>query len=160
MNSGIWIALGVIVFLLILFILFDNRKKIFKKREKKVKEEVEIKESKDTGKKEETKKVKRIDNPKISLAKKVKVEEQQKAQAEELNLDGFDDEPITYQRTPSMGFAPRKKPIPMQFDRSRVQRELIARKSKKRSIKEQIKDLSPEMKAILFTNALGKRDDK
>lgn len=162
MHVGIWYALGAIVFLLILFILFDNRKKIFKKRAKKTKEEVEIKDSKPAEKKEEPKAVKKIDNPKVSLTKKVKKEPDPvpEAEVEDANLDGFDEEPITYQRTSGMGSSQRRRPMPLQFDRTKVQRELMARNSKKKSIKEQIKDLSPEMKAILFTDALGKHDDK
>lgn len=162
MHVGIWYALGVIAFLLILFILFDNRKKIFKKHPKKAKEEVEIKDSKASEKKEEPKAVKKIDNPKMSLTKKVKKEESvaPRAEVEDAGLDGFDEEPITYQRTSNMEQSQRRRPMPLQFDRSKVQREIRARNSKKKNIKEQIKDLSPEMKAILFTDALGKHDDK
>lgn len=162
MHVGIWYALGAIVFLLILFILFDNRKKIFKKREKKSKPETEIKDSKPAETKEKTKEVKKISNSKMSLTKKVKkeAEKEPEAEVEDADFDGFDEEPITYQKSSSIGPIPRRRPVPLQFDRSKIEREYTMENSKKKSIKKQIKDLSPEMKAILFTDALGKRDDK
>ena len=155
MHVGIWYALGGIVFLLIIYILFDNRKTIFKKRKKK---EI-IKEEKKEVKKEvaEKKKVKKQLAPKISLSKKMK-DEKLEAEIESIDFGDLNEEPITYQNGPVQG--PRKRTRPQFFEERQNMYEMPVKKNKKKKIKEQIKDLTPEIKEILLTNVLGKHEDK
>lgn len=158
MNAGIWYALGAIVFLTILFILFDNRKKIFKKREKKAKEpkEPSVKETK----KEQKNETRQISNPKLSLFKKVKKEPEPEPQIEDAEIDDLNSVEETYQSTTAFNQYPRRRPYPQTVQREPARRIYTPEVQKKKKIKDQIKDLSPEMKAILFTDALGKHEDK
>lgn len=158
MSEGIWIALGVIAFLLVLFIFFDRRKKIFKKKDKSKQIKLEEPEKKNESPvKDEKKKIKKISNSKISYSEKVK-EEKKEPKVEEIDFE-TEEEKIVYQNIPS-AFSPKRR-MSMPFDNSSMSRRITSsRKVQKKKIKDQIKDLSPEMKAIIFTNALGKYEDK
>lgn len=161
MRNELWIALGVIVFLLILFIFFDLRKKIFKKREKKETKPAAV-EKPAEGKVKKEKKVSKLANSKMSLTKKVAEkkknnEDEKKSEVEDAEID-LDEGPIVYERTPSAFASNTRRQMP--YERRPMPRRAPISRRKKKEIKEQIKDLSPEMKAILFSNALGKYEDK
>ena len=143
MHIGLWIALGTLVFLLILYIIFDKRKKIFKK---KVKTEKTVKE-------QEKKEITEKKEKKISFDKKSKNEKPQQAMLVEKIEEEKDSAQYQMQSEQSTRSIPR-------FNRqSNLERRRYYKQKSKKSIKQQIKDLSPEMKAILFANLLERKDD-
>lgn len=149
--EGILIAVGIILLLLAIFILYDNRKKIFKKRVKKAKKA-------DVDKKEEEKKPAQKEEKqesKISFQKREVAKQEVSAPViEDLEINTNQ----TQEYSQSFSASNRmRRPMPQrQF--SQPQHNFFT--PRKRTIKDQIDDLSPEMKAILFSNALGKKDDQ
>lgn len=138
-----WIFVGVGVGFLALIVLIDQRKKIFKKHPKKEKKQKE-------KRKEE---IKQVQEEKQNLDE-ISFEESKKPKIPQFEyLDIKDDLKMEY--TPSTSQRQNRNNFRRPFDGDRFNRE--RRAYKKKSIKQQIKDLSPEMKAILLSNALGKK---
>ena len=135
-----WILIGggAAIFL-ILVVLIDQRKKIFKKRPKKEKKAPE-------------KEVKKTEEKKRDF-KDISFEELKKPSLGNFEyLDLKDDYKIEY----TMGSQrPNRNNFRRPFDDEPFRRRSPV--CKKVSIKKQIRDLSPEMKAILFSNALGRK---
>lgn len=149
MPKELWIAILVVLGLLILCVLFKFRKKIFKKKTPKTKK-VEVK-------KEEVKKPEKTADSRISFEQrevKVKKEENVNANIESVEIE--DSEERVYSTGAS--FAPQRN-FRRTFPRSNMQQNSYFGMQNK-SIREQINDLSPEMKVILFGNVMGKKDDQ
>lgn len=148
MQKGIIITVLVVLGIFILFILFKFRKKIFKAKGKKPK-------TKNVELKQEDKKESPVKDNKISFEKReVKTSKQENLNVQIQDVEFVDEQDLQYSSgedfAPSRGF---RRPFPQ----SDFQRNYFG--SRKKSIREQIQDLSPEMKAILFTNAFGKKKD-
>jgi len=140
-----WIAIGICVGVFAVILLIDNRKKIFKfkklsKKETKVEKKVEAKTE------EPAKKEKKI-NSKISFEEHVP----ENVSFERLDLN--DKAPLEYSYGPRTQMS--RRPQMMNDFPSPIRRSY----NKKKTIKEQIKELSPEMKGVLLSNALGKKDN-
>ena len=144
-----WIGVIVIFGLFILYIIYDQRKKIFKKRKKKEKIKKQIStESKEKPKSVEKKELKvSFEEKSLSSVKPVIEEIENPSNEDEKNEEIFEDfqgEKINQMKR----FFPKNR---------RVYKD--EKLSKSASIKEQIKDLSPEMKAILFADILNRKED-
>ena len=143
--------IGVIVIfgLFILYIIYDQRKKIFKKRKKKEKIKKQIStESKEKPKSVEKKELKvSFEEKSLSSVKPVIEEIENPSNEDEKNEEVFEDFPREKIRQ-MKNFFPKN---------SRVYKD--ENLSKSASIKKQIKDLSPEMKAILFADILNRKED-
>ena len=145
MHIGLWIALAVILILLLLYILYDQRKKIFKKKTKVN----DVKEQK--AEKKEIKQPEKNEN--ISFERKQK-QSTQEAVVEALQEDEKPDfeEPVRPLQT--RDFDSRRGNL------FRRRREMFRRTTKQtESIKDQIDNLSPEMKAIVFADLLNRKDE-
>lgn len=145
MHIGLWIALAVILILLLLYILYDQRKKIFKKKTKVN----DVKEQK--TEKKEIKQPEKNEN--ISFERKQK-QSAQEAVVEALQEDEKPDfeEPVRPLQT--RDFDSRRGNL------FRRRREMFRRTTKQtESIKDQIDNLSPEMKAIVFADLLNRKDE-
>lgn len=143
MSRELWIVLGVVVFLLIIYIIYDQRKKIFKKRPKKTKviekPKEEVKPATTTDKK-------------ISFEKKNIKAVQPQIEISDIQLE---EEKADYQSTVVRDRPERTMPRRRDLPRRYVAKEEI----KRPSIKNQIRELSPEMKAILFGDLLKQKDE-
>lgn len=148
MSSWWWVLIGAVIFV-ILFIIYDKRKAIFKKRTKK--------EKKATAPKEEKKSKKEI-NSKIKLEKTQK-EAKNDAVVEEVNL--AEEKQVIQTVNDSQRITrppiPHKEDLDDDFDEFR-KKHSYTRFLGDKKIAEQIKKLSPEMKAILFGNVLDRKD--
>lgn len=144
-----WIGVIVIFGLFILYIIYDQRKKIFKKRKKKEKIKKQIStESKEKPKNVEKKELKvSFEEKSLSSVKPVIEEIENPSNEDEKNEEVFEDFPREKIRQ-MKNFFPKN---------SRVYKD--EKLSKSASIKNQIKDLSPEMKAILFADILNRKED-
>lgn len=150
----ILIASAIVIGLLVIFILYDQRKNIFKKRVKKAKEPKQEAPKAPEKPKEEPKVLeeKKTDVSLEERAPQIKKETKQPI-IEDMVIQ--DDDYVEYDST-----MPRQSG----FGRRNINQRKYApppefKFNKKQPIKEQIKDLSPEMKAILFGNLLDKKDD-
>lgn len=149
----ILIASAIVIGLLVIFILYDQRKNIFKKRSKKEKKKEQKPAKEQVPVKEEHKEAVKEEKPEISLEQRIpEVKKQTKNPVVEEVVIKEDDR-VEYDTTEpkTSGFRrtinPNRYAPPASF------------KPQKQSIKDQINDLSPEMKAILFGNMLDKKDD-
>lgn len=144
-----WIGVIVVFGLFILYIIYDQRKKIFKKRKKKEKIKKQIStESKEKPKNVEKKELKvSFEEKSLSSVKPVIEEIENLSNEDEKNEEIFEDFPREKIRQ-MKNFFPKN---------SRVYKD--ENLSKSASIKKQIKDLSPEMKAILFADILNRKED-
>lgn len=144
-----WIGVIVIFGLFILYIIYDQRKKIFKKRKKKEKIKKQIStESKEKPKSVEKKELKvSFEEKSLSSVKPVIEKIENPSNEDEKNEEVFEDFPREKIRQ-MKNFFPKN---------SRVYKD--EKLSKSASIKNQIKDLSPEMKAILFADILNRKED-
>ena len=157
--SGFLIAGGVIVSSFLVFVLYDQRKNIFKKRNKdEKKQKVKEKNSKEI-KAEEVKKAVENTEKKVDISferRESKISNQTtNANIEEVDVN-IEERKEYNTMGGSRGFRrsmPQRPPI--EFPR---QPNFSSPKSGN-SIREQIDNLSPEMKAILMANVLGKKDD-
>ncbi len=140
-----WIGIIVPCGLLALFILFDQRKNIFKKKVKKEKPIVV-----EPQPKQEVKKERMIDERISFLPSKPQIF--QKPIIEETDFEEMEEKEYAQ-------LASSLRNSPSSFRRRRsLERQPYDYLSKirKPSIKQQIKNLSPEMKAILFANVFSK----
>lgn len=144
-----WIGVIVVLGLFILYIIYDQRKKIFKKRKKKEKIKKQIStESKEKPKSVEKKGLKvSFEEKSLSSVKPVIEEIENLSNEGEKNEEIFEDFPRE-KNNQMKRFFPKN---------SRVYKD--EKLSKSASIKKQIKDLSPEMKAILFADILNRKED-
>lgn len=129
-----------------LYIVYDKRKSIFKKRQKSAPKRQKKHKNQDVAP------VTTNDNDEVSFTENaVKNIPNVKIHCENYVAD--EDEQHDF---PEPSFA-RRREFPRMRERDFYSQHRASKK--KPSIRQQIDELSPEMKGILFSNALGKKDD-
>lgn len=146
-----WIIFPIAAAALIVFIIFDQRKKIFKKRVKKqTVKKVEVKPEK---------KVEKKFNSKISLEKPEAVKREE-AVIEDAGLSA-ENQQFEAPLRPRMNIQPISRPSISDDDFEEFRRKhSYTNFLTNKSILQQIKELSPEMKAIIFGNVLDRKDEE
>jgi len=142
-----WIVICACVGVFALFVIFDQRKKIFKIRKIHFKHKVKTVEK--TEKKEEKKESK--------VAKNISFDEGQAPEAKKFDCESIDvmsESKIEYSNSGRSNTT--RRPYYNETMGNTSSRRIYRNK---KSIKEQIKELSPEMKGVLLSNALGKKDN-
>lgn len=147
MSNWWWILIGALIFV-ILFIIYDKRKTIFKKRSKKEKKVVTQKEEK-LSKKELNSKIK-FEKTEKKNKDDIIVEEAGLVEQEEIKQQNSPRRPVKSPVSP-------KENLEDDFDEFR-KKHSYTRFLGDKNVAEQIKNLSPEMKAILFGNVLDRKD--